>query len=264
MSVSYRDGVAIGEIVVYVPALTIALFLAVRHGFGRSVGWIYLVIFALARIIGSCFQLATISDPNNTNLYIGASILQNIGISPLELATLGLLGRVVSSIDFGERNFIIARILHLLQLVVIVGLILGIVGGVNASSTLASTGVYQVQSISKVSVGLFIGSFVIFVIITIATSFVISRARPGEKRILAAVGFSLPFLLVRLIYSAISTFAGTPSFNSVTGNVTIYLCMALIEELIIVITYEACGLTLQKKEVFLPPPATGKRDVTPR
>lgn len=147
-----------------------------------------------------------------------------------------------------------------MQLVVIIGLILGIVGGVDASSTLAATGVYQVQSISKVSVGLFIGSFVIFVIITIATSFVISRARPGEKRILAAVGFSLPFLLVRLIYSAISVFAGTPSFNSVTGNVTILLCMALIEELIIVITYEACGLTLQKKEVSLQPPATGKRD----
>jgi hypothetical protein len=133
-----------------------------------------------------------------------------------------------------------------------VGLILGIVGGVNAGNTLAATSVYEVQTLSQVGLGLFIGSYVIIVFITILTSFSVSHAKPGEKRLLYAVALSLPFLLVRLVYSTISTFSKTPSFNLVSSDVTIILCMALLEELITVIIYEACGLTLQKAEKFAP------------
>jgi hypothetical protein len=258
MTIDYRNGVAIGEIVFYVPVLAVAILLAIRHGFGRSSGWFYLIIFGLVRIVGACFQLATIGNPTNTDLYIGVSILQNIGLSPLELTSLGLLSRVLSSINRSQPTIVTPRILRLVQVIVMVGLILGIVGGIDASSSLAKTGVYVVQSISKVGLGLFIGSFVIIVIVTILISFSVSHAEHGEKRLLAAVGLSLPFLLVRLVYSSISTFTSNTSFNSVSGNVTIFLCMALIEELIIVVIYEACGLTLQKAGRYeVPPEADG-------
>src|ERR1700753_2608381 len=42
MGLTYRNGVSIAEIIVYVPSLAIAIFLCVRHGFARSSGWMFL------------------------------------------------------------------------------------------------------------------------------------------------------------------------------------------------------------------------------
>lgn len=94
MAVSYRHGLSILEVVVYIPALFMALWMAYRHGFGRSSGWIFFVIFSLLRVIGSCCYLATISNPTSTNLYITWAVCNSIGLSPLTLACIGLLSRV--------------------------------------------------------------------------------------------------------------------------------------------------------------------------
>jgi hypothetical protein len=58
---------------------------------------------------------------------------------------------------------------------------------------------------------------------------------------------ALPFLLVRLVYTGFSTFSYNPKCNILDGNTTIFICMALIEELIVVIIFEAAGLTLGKQ-----------------
>lgn len=245
-NINYKSGVAIGELVVYFPVLAIAVFLAVRHGFGRSSGWLYLIIFALVRIIGSCFQLATINDPTNISLYTGVAILQTIGLSPLELCSLGLLSRIISSINKGQPIFLQAYHMKLIQTIVMVGLILSIVGGIQASKDLSKTHVYTPQSLSQAAIGLFIASYVLIVASTIIISTSVSHAELGEKRLLLAVALSLPFLLVRLVYSSISLFTTNPDFNSVSGNVTIFLCMALIMELCAVTIYEVIGLTLRK------------------
>jgi hypothetical protein len=39
MTLTYRNGVSIAEIIVYVPILAIAILLSIRHGFSRSAGW---------------------------------------------------------------------------------------------------------------------------------------------------------------------------------------------------------------------------------
>ena len=85
MAVDYRNGVSILLLVFYLPALAIAILLTVRHGFARSSGWRFMIIFSLARILSACFQLATINDPNNTSLYVGYSVLIGIAVSPIEL-----------------------------------------------------------------------------------------------------------------------------------------------------------------------------------
>lgn len=249
--VSYKNGVSIGEIVVYIPVLAIAVILAIRHGFGRNSGWIFLVIFSLARIIGPSFQLATIHDPTNTDLYTGAAILQSVGLSPLILAALGLLSRVVTSISKVQRTFPGTKHLKAVQFIVTVGLLLGIMGGIDASDKLKSTGRYEPKSKSKFSVALFIIAYVLLVLSVLLTSSKVSHAEPGEKRILFAVGFSLPFLFVRLIYSSLSTFdSHSTTFNQVSGNVTVWLFMSLAMEFIVVIIFEVMGITLKKVETY--------------
>lgn len=252
----YLNGVEIGVLVVYLPCLAIAALLAWRHGFGRSSGWLFLIIFTLIRIIGACFNLATISDPTNLSLYIGYSILQNIGLSPLELTGLGLLSRVITSINRNTTTFLQPFHMKFIQMVVTVGLILGIVGGINSSNDFVQNGNKIIPgTLSKAGLALFIVSYVFIVLATIILSFSVSSAEPGEKRLLLAVGLSLPFILVRLIYAAISVFGSNPDFNSVTGNVTILLCMGVLMELAAVIIYEGVGITLQKAVQVVP--ATG-------
>jgi hypothetical protein len=246
VALTEQNDISIAQIAVYLPSLVIAVFLAVRHGFGRNAGWLYLVIFSLVRIVGSALSLATISDPKNISLYIGALTLQNIGLSPLILVQVGLLGRALGSIRKVRETFLNEQQLRLVQLVVIVGLILSAVGGSQAGTEYGKTGVYTVQTLAKVGLALMIVGYVITVICTLVVASQISSAEPGEKRLLLAVGLSLPFVLVRLIYSAMSTLGGNAKFSSVGGDVNIQLGMAIIMEMIAIIIIEAIGLTLKK------------------
>ncbi|THV53576.1 hypothetical protein BGAL_0047g00290 [Botrytis galanthina] len=247
MAITYRNGVEIGELVVYIPSFFLSVFLAFRHGFGRSAGWYFLIVFCLARIIGPCMSLAAISSPS-VSLYTGALILQTIGLSPLLLSTLGLLSRVLDSINQNIHTLIQPRMLKLIEILTVVGLILGIIGGINASGAYTSTGKWVPGTESKVSNILFIVSFVAIIATTILTSFSISHAENGEKRILLGIAIALPFLFVRLLYSVLSTFVShSTTFNALNGSVTVLLCMDLLEELVIVLVYLAIGVTLKVK-----------------
>lgn len=93
MSIDYRHGISILEIIVYSPTLFVALWMAFHHGFKKSSGWYFFVVFCLARIIGAACYLATIAAPSNVNLYITWAVCTSLGISPLLLASCGLLSR---------------------------------------------------------------------------------------------------------------------------------------------------------------------------
>ncbi|RFU24841.1 hypothetical protein B7463_g11495, partial [Scytalidium lignicola] len=258
MTISYRSGISIAELVVYVPAMAIAFLLSIRHGFGRSAGWFFLILFCLARTIGPAMQLATISDPTNVSLYTGSAILQSIGFSPLLLASLGLLSRASESIGKTHRQLVDRRLLMVIQIIIIVALVLGIIGGVDAGNDFEKTGKFQTGSLSKASSALYIVSFAAVIVSTIVLSTSVSHAEPGEKRLILAVGLSLPFLLVRLVYSCLANFTHRQTFNQLAGNVTVLLCMSILEEFVVVLLYEGTGLTLKKldKNESVPPQGT--------
>lgn len=246
MTFTERNGIAITQIVIFLPSLFIAIWLSRTHGFGRNAGWLYLIFFSLIRIVGAALQLATISDEKNLGLYIGSTTLAGIGLSPLILVQLGLLGRALTSIRKKQQTFLNERQLRLVQLLVVVGLILGAVGGGRAGADFAKTKVYVVPTESKAGIAVTIVAYVILVLSTIIVATQISHAEAGEKRLVLAVGLSLPFILIRLVYAAMSTLANNPSFSSLTGDANIQLGMAVIMEIIVVIIVEAIGLTLKK------------------
>ena len=188
------------------------------------------------------------SDPTNTSLYTGSAILQNVGLSPLMLATIGLLSRLLDSIHRSKRTFLNTHMFLLIHVLITVGLVLGIVGGINAADAYIASGfkAYTPTDLNKVGTALFIVAYVAIVIFTLLMSFHVSHAEKGEKRLFMAVVLSLPLLLVRLVYSIISTFTHAHSFNLLNGSVTVVLCMALIEEFLIVAVYEGMGLTLKQ------------------
>jgi hypothetical protein len=163
-----------------------------------------------------------------------------------------LLGRLLENIRETHNSRLHPAILRIVQLVILVGLILGIVGGVDASDAYikaldaGSTAAYRPGTLNKVGTALFVIAYVALAVFAIAISFSTPHAKDGEKRLLYAVAFALPFLLIRLVYSCFSTFSHNPKFNLLAGDETVLLCMAYLMEIPVVIAFEVTGLTLRK------------------
>lgn len=105
--VQTEEAIAYAEICVYVPVLILTLIVVVRHGFKKQLGWIYLAVFCVIRIAGAGFKIDESRSPNKTNTE-WSGILQSVGLSPLLMASLGLLKRVyVASHFYREARLII-------------------------------------------------------------------------------------------------------------------------------------------------------------
>lgn len=255
MSLTIYNKISIIQLIFFLPALVGAVILAYRHGIRRSSGWVYLVILALMRIIGASMELATISSPDNTSLVTGASILQTIGLSPLILLLLGFITRIYIGIPENKRPSIPnGQVLRLMQLLVVIGLILSIVGGINTSNQVdtdlqnGTPITYTVSSESKAGIALMIVGYVLVLLTSLVLASKLSSIVDGEKRLLLAIFVAMPFVFVRLLYSILAAFdTSSSNFRQFGGSTTagyVVLGMCTIMEIICVIIFEVVGMTL--------------------
>lgn len=240
-SLDTYDNIAIAELVLYTFFLAGGIYLCIKHGFINNHGWRYLVILSLARLIGSGMRLGTISDPSNTDLYVGWLTLTNLGLSPLILVIIGLCSRLFDSLK-RQGNPTVNYFQRFIEILMLVALILIIVGGTQADYTLGASGAPKISytSISKAGIAL-----MIVVLVLLSAEFLLLLLKQGlvaqgEHRIFIAVGLSLPFVWVRLIYSCVIIFGG------VTSSVWLSLGAGVIMEIIVVIICEAVGFSLGK------------------
>ncbi|KAK7418735.1 hypothetical protein QQX98_003753 [Neonectria punicea] len=242
MAIGPRGYVSIAELVVYIPALVLAFIVCSRHGFNRTLGWVFTVVLCLVRIIGSICQLVTYSN-HSTDLLQATIIIDSIGISPLLLSTLGML---VDWIRFRETPTFSVKQFRIVQLFITLGLIFSIVGGTDG--TPSSTGAIKSSTMSQVAIILYIVSFVAMVYILVISS----QNRPSvpgqERRIPIAVALAFPFIMVRLLYSILVVFIHNHIFSIINGNVPVFVCMAAIEEFIVVVDCLLLGFSLNKLE----------------
>ena len=133
-------------------------------------------------------------------------------------------------------------VFRLISLVSLVGVILAIIGGVNSSTSNNPT---KVDTKTKVGVCLFVAAWLGLSIVLAISATRISTVEPGEKRLVLAVGISVPFILMRLLYSLLGAFSKNKQFSSITGSVTINLCMAVVEELVVILVLLGTGFTLR-------------------
>ncbi|KAJ5819916.1 hypothetical protein N7474_005507 [Penicillium riverlandense] len=239
-TVSYQDGIAILQLVIFPFILAAALFIWKRTGW--SVGskiWRYGVTLSLIRIAGSICSLLTISH-DSYNIEVAVAVCELIGIAPLLLTYIGLLRQInVSTSDTDER--IHPKGLKIVAIVCFIGLILGIAG---VSSADDNKGTYHADSIVKASMGIFLAVFVVILAMTAWLWFQLrSTLWVFQKKLFLAVALACPFLLVRLIYSAISDYTDNSDFAILVGNPTIYLCMDVLEEIIAMAITMALGMS---------------------
>ncbi|CAG7924745.1 unnamed protein product [Penicillium olsonii] len=241
MAIDYRHGISILEIIIYSPTLFVALWMAFHHGFTKSSGWYFFVVFSLARIVGAACYLATIAAPSNVGLYIAWAVCTSLGLSPLILGCLGLLSRANDSIMRKTGESINQIVFRFVVLVSLVGLILSIVGATQNSDI--THGLITTET--KVALVLFLVTWLAVCGILVLIANQSHRIEQGEHRLLLAVAISLPLILVRLVYSFVYAFGHLASFNMLSGNVTIQLVMSVLEEIVIVFVCLGVGLTLQ-------------------
>ncbi|KAL8713901.1 MAG: hypothetical protein Q9220_002047 [cf. Caloplaca sp. 1 TL-2023] len=258
MTLPDTSRLAIAEIVFYIPTLALSILIVIRHGFKRQLGWIYLSILGVIRIVGNSMEISANQKHDNT-LFIIAAVLNGVGLSPLLLAMVGLLQRVNEGImnshangNGGMLQGPLSRALRLIHLPIIVALVLAAVGSSKLYGTDPSSHA-DGEHLARAGISVFIVSFAGLAAVTFTlVAYMLLRdsgLKTGERRILFAVAASIPFIAVRLIYSALVYFDTSSSvFTLRGGNIWAQAFMSVAEEWITVVLYLTAGL--------LAPPAT--------
>ncbi|KAJ6784735.1 hypothetical protein PWT90_08567 [Aphanocladium album] len=243
------DALAAAQIALYVVFLAGAVVLCLKHGFRKSAGWRYLLVLGLVRIIGSALRLATLSSPTDQGLYVGWMVLNGLGLGPLILMLLGLLSRTFESMSRNGHNIVKPLFHRAIQILMLVAMILLIVGGFNSTFTMTANGTPEVSyaEISRVGTGLMIAVYVLLCLETLLAFINQGYVTQGEHRIIFAVIVCLPFVLVRLVYSAILI------FTHIHSTAWLMLAMEVAMEAIVVLICEILGFCLAKApEQFKP------------
>ncbi|KAF4620231.1 hypothetical protein G7Y89_g14590 [Cudoniella acicularis] len=217
--ISTTEAIAIAEICVYTPISLLTTITIFHHGFKRQSGWIYLFIFCLVRIIGAAFKISSASHPTSTTDAEWAAILQSVGLSPLLLASLGLLKRVTDFVSSRVRSepepgtHIAAkggligkliskrataasrrsRIIQLSQIPIVLGLIFCVIGGTDATSTNPSDA-KKGPTFTKIGIVIFLAAYILLTSLLAITARDVGNSPREEKRLYWVVVAAIPFL----------------------------------------------------------------------
>ena len=242
-----KGDLAAAEIAFFSPALLVSLFIVFRHGISRQLGWFYLVLLSILRLIGSsCLLYAETQHDTSESLLECAAITSAVGTAPLLLALMGFLERLNDSMMLKgsglNKNFVFQPI-HLTS---IIALILAIVGGVKESDTnpsSASTGHDLMEAASI----LFLAMYFCLAFITLLSWKRRDFLPTGEQKLVYAGLAALPLLLVRVIYTVTVAFSAAGSdFYFRDVNVWAESFMQFLMESIVVCIFIAAGLLTPK------------------
>ena len=230
---------------IYFPALATCSFLVYAQGPGNNAAHVWLLVFTCIRITG--FGLQVYAEENNRNsnttYYTGVAVLLNIGLSPLLLASVGMLSRVDGAV--GRR---MACTLVMIAVPILLALALLVAGSIDPTSQEGPT--FSANPEIKAAVAIYLVCFCQLCYATIVIGFRKYLANKDDQRLVATVALSLPFMLVRVLYIVLFAFAdhgNSEFFNVISGDETTQLCMQVVEEYVIVLLYLAVGWTIRRK-----------------
>ncbi|TKA61358.1 hypothetical protein B0A49_11324 [Cryomyces minteri] len=251
---------SVAELVFFTPTLCLSLYICFRHGFGKQLGWVYLSILSLIRIIGASCQVAAEAEQNpSEGLYTAAIICSIIGLAPLLGALLGTLKRVHEGMHVLKVfSPIVFKILHI---VLMVAVILSIVGGTkgNDNNTTGS---------SSPGAGYFKGGAILYLLaflaLTTCTGITLTERANllnVDTYLVFGAAITTPFLVVRVVYTVTSVFANSTLFNTLHPNIYVQAFMQLSMEAMVVVIFLVTGFLTPA--VFRPE-TIGEKDMSRR
>lgn len=235
---------AVSEIVFFGLAFILSIFVVLRHGFSRQAGWIFLLLLCILRLIGgsATLYIRTHPFPPSEDLVETASITSSIGLAPLLMAHAGILGRLNNGMMV-SKNAVDRRIFHAVHLLAVTALVLAIVGGVfrlKPDPSQQTTG----SDLSKAASIIFLAAFIGFAAIAIFLFGRKSHAGSSESKIALASVAALSFLLVRVVYTILTSFCTSRTSDFYFANVNVYVTafMQFLMEAVVVAIFATAGL----------------------
>ncbi|KAK4943777.1 hypothetical protein LTR10_016680 [Elasticomyces elasticus] len=250
------------ELVFFFPALLAAILVVYKHGTGKRLGWRFLVMICLFRVIGGICAIVWAHTSSNGAL-IAYEVMNSFGLSAIIYTALGLLHRVEDGMGGRGVSFKVFRVLALPGLA---GLILSIVGATNvlgnsSNSSSFSSGMAEL----KAAVILFLTVYVADVVITAHAFFNITYVQDGEHRLLYAVTVTLPFMAVRIAYSLLCVFLNKhnifSTWNTSALPILVHGLMGVTMEAIVVVIFLFVGFmtaSISRVPGLAPPTTDGK------
>ncbi|MCJ1433824.1 hypothetical protein MMC27_003189 [Xylographa pallens] len=236
------DALAIATIIIYVVLIQPVLYCLWKHGRHGILGWLCLQVFCLLRIAGNAVLLnAKATNASNNN----ALLINNIGLSPLLIATLGFLheARRARSPSLG-RKLEWALVIQY-HAAVSVALVLIIIGVINLEDRTTSTTTY---ALLKAAAAILIVCWAALVFWTRVSM----RAQgkdlntPGYAagtKLLYGVIAALPLIGLRLIYAIASLLLEVNGSSSdFTTSLAARVCMSVVPEMIVTLVFVVAGI----------------------
>lgn len=266
MGLSASAIVDLVELIYFIPAFLLAIYVTYKHGFGKKLGWVFLMIFSVARIGGTATGIAASFNPSQ-GLIQASYILLTFGVSFLLFSLLGLLARVGQCM---EGRGCPPKVAAFANIPILIGLILSLVGSTDMfknSQSSRDTGYTYLKAGSM----LYLVAYGATVVVTLYDLFNIRHVRKGEKRVLFAVAACLPFLLTRIIYSILGSFIENSTvfsaFSDTTAAIIVHAVMVVTPESTIVTILLVAGLLAdanpREMQTKSPAPEFEQRNVYP-
>lgn len=182
---------------------------------------------------------------NGVSLRVAAVTLSVDGLSPLFYSTLGLLHRSLDRFDNRAKCRLHLRHLRIIEIVVTAAFICASVGfsGISDEDVLRGNITYPPSATAAAI--LYIVGYAGILLAAAAMAKVRENIEREEWKTLIVVVVSQPLLFLRILYLLLSIFSGARTFSVLDGDVTTFLCMALIEEALVVAGYLSVGSTLR-------------------
>lgn len=151
----------------------------------------------------------------------------------------------VDLINFRTTTSITIKYFRLVQLAVIAGAVLGIIGAEQAKSSSSP------KTMTYIAVLCYVAAYAAIVLIfCLALPYSTREYVPNAERPLTpAIGIALPLVLVRLAYQVLVVFVHRGAFSRLgKGSVGVHVAMAVVEEFLVVAIYLYLGFRLDKLE----------------
>jgi hypothetical protein len=232
---------SIAILIFYVFGLPLGIYICIKHGIGRHLGWVYLATLPIVRIVGSaCLIGAEASQSKSVALYTIAAVLNAIGLVPLLFALMGMMKRV----NDGMHNAHLSpRIFQLIHLATLAALGLGVAAGVEGSPGNDPSSLANAKTYRKVSAILLIVVYIALAGITTLSFARLSSAWQGDRILVFCGLFALPFLFVRVLYTILVAFVtSSATFNPISPSVYVQAFMQVVMEFIIFALFCFAGL----------------------
>ncbi|KAG0646344.1 hypothetical protein D0Z07_8251 [Hyphodiscus hymeniophilus] len=219
--------IAIAQLAFFVAAILPAQYVLFKHGLKGLLGWLFITLFCVIRIIGAALIIHDESGHNPISE--AALIISSVAIAPMIIALGGIAHESFGSIEL-YRPFLFGwapdLITHVITIGAIVMLVIGFLNfeGTNKSAQDMKTGLDLIRAGGVVLIG-------VWAMITAI--------------VLLAVGVSVAVicLIVRILYTVLSAFINTASFNFRTGGTLAeHIVLDVLPEFILVLALLTAGI----------------------